>query len=82
MESIDEEREAIRFRFFADPVFELGEDFVQGDRAEVPCCPAEAVAEGARFDVVVLDPPAFIQRRKDIKKGKVLKVHGMQVEVF
>lgn len=25
--------------------------------------------EGARFDVVVLDPPAFIQRKKDLKKG-------------
>jgi 23S rRNA (cytosine1962-C5)-methyltransferase len=25
--------------------------------------------EGLRFDVVVLDPPAFIQRRKDLKKG-------------
>jgi len=26
-------------------------------------------AEGLQFDVVILDPPAFIQRRKDIKKG-------------
>ncbi|HEY7776013.1 MAG TPA: class I SAM-dependent rRNA methyltransferase [Kineobactrum sp.] len=25
--------------------------------------------QGARFDLVILDPPAFIQRRKDIKKG-------------
>jgi 23S rRNA (cytosine1962-C5)-methyltransferase len=25
--------------------------------------------EGLQFDVVILDPPAFIQRRKDIKKG-------------
>jgi 23S rRNA (cytosine1962-C5)-methyltransferase len=25
--------------------------------------------EGERFDVVVLDPPAFIQRRRDLKKG-------------
>jgi 23S rRNA (cytosine1962-C5)-methyltransferase len=25
--------------------------------------------QGKRFDVIVLDPPAFIQRRKDIKKG-------------
>ena len=24
---------------------------------------------GEQYDVVVLDPPAFIQRRKDIKKG-------------
>lgn len=26
-------------------------------------------AQGRRFDVVILDPPAFIQRRKDVKKG-------------
>jgi 23S rRNA (cytosine1962-C5)-methyltransferase len=26
-------------------------------------------AENERYDVVILDPPAFIQRRKDIKKG-------------
>ncbi|BAN70016.1 class I SAM-dependent rRNA methyltransferase [endosymbiont of unidentified scaly snail isolate Monju] len=26
-------------------------------------------AEGERFDVVVLDPPAFIKRRKDMKEG-------------
>ncbi len=25
--------------------------------------------EGTRFDVVILDPPAFIQRKKDLKKG-------------
>ncbi len=27
------------------------------------------ISEGASFDLVVLDPPAFIQRRKDLKKG-------------
>ncbi len=27
-------------------------------------------AEGARFDAVVLDPPAFIKRKKDIGKGQ------------
>ncbi|MCR8922188.1 class I SAM-dependent rRNA methyltransferase [Dasania sp. GY-MA-18] len=26
--------------------------------------------EGERFDVVIMDPPAFIPRRKDIKKGE------------
>ena len=26
-------------------------------------------AEGQQFDVVILDPPAFIQRKKDLKKG-------------
>ena len=25
--------------------------------------------QGEHFDVVILDPPAFIQRRKDLKKG-------------
>lgn len=38
------------------------------------CGRADAVmqvlaSEGRQFDVVVLDPPAFIQRRKDLKKG-------------
>jgi 23S rRNA (cytosine1962-C5)-methyltransferase len=26
-------------------------------------------ADGQSFDVVILDPPAFVQRRKDLKKG-------------
>ena len=26
-------------------------------------------ADGRQFDVVILDPPAFIQRKKDLKKG-------------
>jgi 23S rRNA (cytosine1962-C5)-methyltransferase len=27
-------------------------------------------AEGRRFDVVVVDPPAFVKRRKDLPKGE------------
>lgn len=27
-------------------------------------------SEGERFDVVIMDPPAFIPRRKDVKKGE------------
>ena len=27
-------------------------------------------AQGARFDVVILDPPAFIKRKKDIPQGQ------------
>ncbi|WP_116368256.1 class I SAM-dependent rRNA methyltransferase [Parahaliea mediterranea] len=39
---------------------------LQGSAAEA----MEAlVAEGRRFGVVILDPPAFIQRKRDIKKG-------------
>lgn len=38
----------------------------RGDAADVL---REMAGEGARYDVVVLDPPAFIQRRKDLKKG-------------
>jgi 23S rRNA (cytosine1962-C5)-methyltransferase len=30
----------------------------------------ELQRSGARFDVVVLDPPAFIKRRKDIPRGQ------------
>ena len=29
----------------------------------------QMISEGLTYDVVILDPPAFIQRRKDIKKG-------------
>ncbi len=32
---------------------------------------ASMIAQGRRFEVVVLDPPAFIQRKKDLKKGIV-----------
>jgi 23S rRNA (cytosine1962-C5)-methyltransferase len=38
-------------------------------RGSAPEEMAAMSAEGALYDVVVLDPPAFIQRRKDIKKG-------------
>ena len=38
----------------------------QGQASEVM---TDLQAEGQTFDVVVLDPPAFIQRRKDLKKG-------------
>ena len=38
-------------------------------RGSAPERMAELHVGGERFDVVVLDPPAFIQRRKDLKKG-------------
>jgi 23S rRNA (cytosine1962-C5)-methyltransferase len=31
---------------------------------------AELHAEGQRFDVLVVDPPAFVKRRKDLPKGE------------
>ena len=40
---------------------------VEGDAFEAL---AELRAAGERFDVVVLDPPAFIKRRKDAKAGE------------
>jgi 23S rRNA (cytosine1962-C5)-methyltransferase len=30
----------------------------------------ELAAGGERFDVVVLDPPAFVKRKKDLKEGE------------
>ena len=60
----------------------------QGKAAEVL---KTLAAEGKQFDVVVLDPPAFIKRRKDIRQGekayhqvnqlamKVLKPGGLLV---
>jgi 23S rRNA (cytosine1962-C5)-methyltransferase len=38
-------------------------------RGSAPEIMAEMVAQGSRFEVVILDPPAFIQRKKDLKKG-------------
>lgn len=40
---------------------------IQGKAADVLKALAQ---EGRQFDVVVLDPPAFIKRRKDIKQGE------------
>ena len=38
-------------------------------RGSAPETMAAMVAQGSRFEVVILDPPAFIQRKKDLKKG-------------
>ena len=40
---------------------------MQGDAFEAL---KQLVQEGEKFDVIVLDPPAFIKRRKDIKNGE------------
>lgn len=40
-------------------------------RGSAPELMAELHVQGSCFDVVILDPPAFIQRRKDVKKGIV-----------
>ena len=45
------------------------ETLVSTRRGSAPETMAEMRAGGQRFDVVVLDPPAFIQRKKDLKKG-------------
>lgn len=42
---------------------------VETRHGSAPETMAQLAAEGAQFDVVILDPPAFIQRRKDLKKG-------------
>jgi 23S rRNA (cytosine1962-C5)-methyltransferase len=46
------------------------EDFstIEGDAFEVLKALAE---EGKKFDVVILDPPAFVKRRKDFKEGSL-----------
>lgn len=45
------------------------EDRVTVRQGSAPETMKQMVSEGLSFDVVILDPPAFIQRRKDIKKG-------------
>ena len=44
----------------------------------------QMAAEGERFDVVVLDPPAFIKRKKDQKAGEEAyrRVNGLAMEVL
>jgi 23S rRNA (cytosine1962-C5)-methyltransferase len=45
------------------------EDRVTTRRGSAPETMADMHREGQQFDVVILDPPAFIQRKKDLKKG-------------
>ena len=45
------------------------EDRVSVRRGSAPETMAAMRQEGCQYDVVVLDPPAFIQRKKDLKKG-------------
>ena len=45
------------------------QDKVTTLRGSAPETMATLRSEGRLFDVVILDPPAFIQRKKDLKKG-------------
>ncbi len=45
------------------------QDRVTTIQGSAPETMAALRAEDRRFDVVILDPPAFIQRKKDLKKG-------------
>jgi 23S rRNA (cytosine1962-C5)-methyltransferase len=45
------------------------QDRVTTLRGSAPETMAELRTRGQQFDAVILDPPAFIQRRKDLKKG-------------
>jgi 23S rRNA (cytosine1962-C5)-methyltransferase len=45
------------------------EERVTTRRGSAPETMAAMREEGAGFDIVILDPPAFIQRRRDLKKG-------------
>lgn len=45
------------------------QDSVTTLRGSAPETMAALRAQGRQFDVVILDPPAFIQRKKDLKKG-------------
>jgi 23S rRNA (cytosine1962-C5)-methyltransferase len=45
------------------------QDKVTTLRGSAPESMASLHSEGRLFDVVILDPPAFIQRKKDLKKG-------------
>lgn len=45
------------------------QDRVSTVRGSAPETMASMRTEGRQFDVIILDPPAFIQRKKDLKKG-------------
>ncbi|MDH4041025.1 MAG: class I SAM-dependent rRNA methyltransferase [Gammaproteobacteria bacterium] len=45
------------------------QDCVTTLRGSAPETMADLRARGRQYDVVILDPPAFIQRKKDLKKG-------------
>jgi 23S rRNA (cytosine1962-C5)-methyltransferase len=47
-----------------------GLDVVRSERGDAFDVLAALRAAGEKFDVVVIDPPAFIKRRKDIPKGQ------------
>jgi 23S rRNA (cytosine1962-C5)-methyltransferase len=47
-----------------------GLDVVRNERGDAFDVLAALRAAGEKFDVVVIDPPAFIKRRKDIPKGQ------------
>ena len=51
------------------------QDCVSGRQGKAIEVMKALLAEGAKFDVVVLDPPAFIKRRKDQKAGEAAYRH-------
>jgi 23S rRNA (cytosine1962-C5)-methyltransferase len=60
-----------------------------GDRVQAVCADAfeflkQARAERRRWDVVVLDPPAFVKRRKDFKEGALAyrRINEMAMQVL
>ena len=59
------------------------QDVVRSERADAFDALAALRAAGEKFDVVIVDPPAFIKRRKDLPKGQAayrkLNQQAMQV---
>ena len=60
------------------------EERVETERGDAFDVLRRLAAEGRRFDVVVLDPPAFIKRRKDQKAGEEAyrRVNHLAMEVL
>jgi 23S rRNA (cytosine1962-C5)-methyltransferase len=61
-----------------------GLDRVRTERADAFDALATLRAAGEKFDVVVIDPPAFIKRRKDIPKGQAAyrKLNQLAMQVL
>ena len=63
----DRSREVVLDAALANAALNGLQDRVEARQGSAPETMAALRAEGRRFDVVILDPPAFIQRRKDLR---------------
>lgn len=57
------------------------EDIMKGLHGKAVHVLKELIAQGEQFDIVVLDPPAFIKRKKDQKSGEAAYRHMNELAI-